>query len=142
MPRSNFIEMITMPGEGRCRVCDYAYSINLPKEVKAHNEYHRRYLDACDGVGAPVNEAKRADMLEEGLRLQREGETLAERVKGAEMWLVSKYHEHLVGVLLQYVGRRLDLREFFTRMEDNGLKGRFDDDVAYEMRRRYSDHLM
>lgn len=57
------------------------------------------------------------------------------------MWLTGKHHDHLFGVLV-YGGRRLDLREFFTRMERGGLKGRFDDDVAEVMTFRYSDRLL
>jgi len=146
MPRSNFIELDHRTGDGRCRVCDLPYSKMLEKEVREHREFHRRYLDACDGVGAPVNEAERKRLFAEGLRLQERGSTLPERVKGAEMWLTAKHHEHLFGVLLYDVKHRLDLRAFFTnRIEDRDLlRGNFADDVAYEMRFRYSqsDHRM
>jgi hypothetical protein len=59
MPRSNFIRMNARTGDGRCRVCDLPYSRMLAKEVREHREFHRRYRDACDGGGAPVNEAER-----------------------------------------------------------------------------------
>jgi hypothetical protein len=144
MPRSNFIELDHRTGDGRCRICDLPYSKILANEVRDHREFHRRYLQACDSVGAPVNEAERKRLFAEGLWLQEHGLTLAERVKGAEMWLIAKYHEYLFGVLLYDVKHRLDLREFFTkRIEDRGLLlGNFAHDGAYEMRFRYSGHPM
>src|SRR6266542_2640847 len=113
MARSHFILMDARTGDGRCRVCDLPYSRDLPREVRDHREFHRHYRSACDGVGAPVNEAERKRLIAEDRRLQEHGATLAERVEGAEMWLVGKYHEYLFGVLLYDVKQRLDLREFF-----------------------------
>jgi hypothetical protein len=140
VPRSTFIEMPGMPGEGRCRICDLPYSRNLPREVANHREFHAKYLKACDGVGAPVPQRDRKRMIAEGLELQRTGGTLDERVRGAELWLVGMHNDHLFGALL-YGKRQLDLREFFTRMEKDGLKGRFDDDVAAVLAFRYSDRF-
>lgn len=134
----NFIE--TMDGAGRCRVCDFSYSREHPEEVLEHRAHHRRYLAACDGVGAPVNRFERARMMEEGTRILAHGETLAERVRGAERQLESLFHEHLAEVLLGHVSRRLDFREFVTRMEvSDRLDGRYEKDVADELRQRYSD---
>ncbi|WP_426751128.1 hypothetical protein [Myxococcus sp. Y35] len=133
----NFIETIPATGDGYCRVCDHPYSKRLPDEEKAHRVYHRRYLRAVDGVGAPVPRHVRQEMTHEGLQKMRHGETLEERVEGAELWLRARHHDHLEQVLRD--GReRLDVMAFFTRMEEDGLEGRFADDVAQEMRRRYS----
>jgi hypothetical protein len=70
--------------------------------------------------------------------MQREGQTLEERVEGGEKWLLAKHHEHLVRVLL-YGAKRLDLRAFFTKMETEGLAGRFAPDVAQVLSEKYSD---
>lgn len=134
----NFIE--TMGGAGRCRICDFSYSRERLEEVRAHRAHHRRYLAACDGVGAPVNRFERARMMEEGTWLLAHGATLAERVRGAERQLASLFHDHLAAVLLGHVFRRLDFRDFVTRMDVSGtLDGRFEKEVADELRYRYSD---
>lgn len=134
----NFIE--TMDGAGRCRICDFSYSREKPGEVREHRAHHRRYLAACDGVGAPVNRSERARMMEEGTWLLAHGETLAERVRGAERQLASLFHDHLAAVLLGHVSRRLDFRDFVTRMDVSGtLDGKYERDVADELRQRYSD---
>jgi len=84
----NFIET----GAGRCRICDFSYSRDRPQEVREHRAHHHRYLEACDGVGAPVNRFERARMMEEGTGLLAHGTTLAEQVKGAERQLASHFH--------------------------------------------------
>ena len=79
-------------------------------------------------------------MMEEGTSLLAHGETLAERVRGAERQLASLFHEHLALVLLGRVPRRLDFRDFVTRMDVSGaLNGKYEKDVADELRYRYSD---
>jgi hypothetical protein len=134
----NFIE--TIDGAGRCRICDFFYSRERLEEVREHRAHHRRYLVACDGVGAPVNRSERARMMEEGTWLLTHGETLAERVRGAERQLASLFHDHLAAVLLGHVSRRLDFRDFVTRMDVSGtLDGKYEKDVADELRHRYSD---
>ncbi|HEX8823844.1 MAG TPA: hypothetical protein VF794_28245 [Archangium sp.] len=134
----NFIE--TIDGAGRCRICDFFYSRERLEEVREHSAHHRRYLAACDGVGAPVNRFERAWMMEEGTELLAHGETLAERVRGAERQLASLFHDHLAAVLLGHVSRRLDFRDFVTRMDVIGtLDGRFEKNVADELRHLYSD---
>lgn len=134
----NFIEL--MGGGGRCRICDFSYSRDRPDEVREHRAHHRRYLLACDGVGAPVNRSERARMMEEGTWLLAHGETLAERVRGAERQLASLFHDHLAAVLLGHVSRRLDFRDFVTQMDVRGiLDGKYEKYVADELRYRYSD---
>ncbi len=134
----NFIE--TMNGAGRCRICDFSYSRERPDEARDHRAHHRRYLAACDGVGAPVNRSERARMMEEGTELLAHGETLAERVRGAERQLESHFHDHLAAVLLGHVSRRLDFRVFVTQMDVSGtLDGKYEKGVADELRHRYSD---
>ena len=134
----NFIE--TMDGAGYCRICDFSYSRERLEEVREHRAYHRRYLAACDGVGAPVHRSERARMMEDGTWLLAHGETLAERVRGAERQLASLFHDHLAAVLLGHVSQRLDFRDFVTRMDVSGtLDGRFEKNVADELRYRYSD---
>jgi 3-oxoacyl-[acyl-carrier-protein] synthase III len=79
-------------------------------------------------------------MMEEGTWLLAHGETLAERVRGAERQLASLFHDHLAAVLLGHVSRRLDFREFITRMDMSGmLDGKYEKDVADELRHCYSD---
>ena len=134
----NFIK--TIDGAGRCRICDFSYSRERLEEVRAHRAHHRRYLAAWDGIGAPVNRSERARMMEEGTELLAHGETLAERVRGAERQLESLFHDHLALVLLGHVSRRLDFRDFVTRMDVSGaLDGKYEKDVADELRHRYSD---
>jgi hypothetical protein len=134
----NFIEL--MGGNGRCRICDFSYSRERLEEVREHRAHHRRYLAACDGVGAPVNRFERAWMMDEGTWLLAHGETLSERVRGAERQLASLFHDHLAAVLLGHVSRRLDFRDFVTRMDVSGaLDGKYEKDVADELRHLYSD---
>ena len=134
----NFIEL--MGGNGRCRICDFSYSRERLEEARAHRAHHRRYLAACDGVGAPVNRSERARMMEEGTWLLAHGETLAERVRGVEQQLASLFHDHLAAVLLGHVSQRLDFRDFVTRMDVSGaLDGKYEKDVADELRYLYSD---
>ncbi|QRK14238.1 hypothetical protein JQX13_35925 [Archangium violaceum] len=64
----------------------------------------------------------------------------AGRVRGAERQLASLFHDNLAAVLLGHVSRRLDFRDFVTRMDVIGtLDGRFERDVADELRKWYSD---
>jgi hypothetical protein len=134
----NFIE--TVDGGGYCRICDFSYWPKQPDEVREHRAHHRRYLAACDGVGAPVNRSVRMRMMAEGTELLAHGETLAERVRGAERQLESLFHDHLAEVLLGHVSRRLDFRDFVTRMDVSGaLDGKYEKGVADELRHRYSD---
>jgi|GEM_PF-2048386 len=136
--RRNFIEILD--GAGRCRICDFSYSREHPEEVREHRVHHRHYLKACDGVGAPVNRSERARMMEEGSGLLAHGGTLAERVRGAERQLESLFHVHLAEVLLGHVSQRLDFCAFVTRMDVSGrLDGRYEKDVADELRHLYSD---
>jgi hypothetical protein len=79
-------------------------------------------------------------MMEEGTWLLAHGETLAERVRGAERQLASLFHDHLAAVLLGHVSRRLDFRDFVTRMDVSGtLDGKYEKAVADELRQWYSD---
>lgn len=127
-------------GEERCPVCDFAFSRALLREVREHRAYHRRYLVACDGSGAPAHRVVREQMMQEGAEPLAHGATLAERVRGAEQQLEALFHEHLAKVLLGRVPRRLDFREFVTFMNKSGrLDGRYEQDVANELRQRYSD---
>jgi hypothetical protein len=136
--RRNFIEILD--GAGRCRLCDFSYSREHPEEVREHRAYHHRYLEACDGVGAPVNRFERARMMEEGRGLLAHGGSLTERVRGAERQLEALFHDHLAEVLLGHVSQRLDFCAFVTRMDVSGrLDGRYEKDVADALRQRYSD---
>ncbi|MFY0568953.1 hypothetical protein ACN28E_34740 [Archangium lansingense] len=127
-------------GEERCPVCDFAFSRALPREVREHDTHHRRYLAACDGIRAPAHRVVREQMMREGAELLVHGETLAERVRGAERQLEALFHEHLAEVLLGHASRRLDFGEFVTSMNMSGrLDGRYEQEVANELRQRYSD---
>lgn len=141
--KGNFVSDPFLRGEGRCRVCDFAYSKLRADEVAEHRRYHKRYLEACDGVGAPIPERMRQEWRTDGFAIQ--GDTsvpLKDRVAGAETWLIAMYHEHLVDYL-RYGGRRLDLCEFFTKhVEDKGRLSSFAPDVAAELRFRYSDNFI
>lgn len=134
----HFIESFPLTGGGRCGVCDFIYSPHDAREVADHRAHHREYRHAVDAGWAPVHERERERLVQAGLRAQQEGRTLAERVAGAEQWLLAQHHAHLARVLLHGVGRQ-DLRTFFTRMEAQGLAGRFEPGVAAVMRDRYSD---
>jgi hypothetical protein len=132
--------MAVTSGEERCPVCDFAFSRALPREVREHDAHHRRYLAACDGIGAPAHRVVREQMLREGAELLVHGETLAERVRGAEQQLEALFQEHLAHVLLGHASRRFNFREFVTSMDRSGrLDGRYEQDVANELRQRYSD---
>ncbi|SDF34685.1 hypothetical protein SAMN04488504_1337 [Myxococcus virescens] len=49
-------------------------------------------------------------------------------------------HDILAAVLLEHVSRRLDFRDFVTRMDVSGtLDDKYEKDVAVELRYRYSD---
>ena len=51
-------------------------------------------------------------------------------------------HDILAAVLLGHVSRRLDFRDFVTRMDVSGrLDGKYEKDVADELRHRYSDRM-
>lgn len=140
---SNFIPHPMMPELGRCRVCDMPFSKQIPKEVAGHLRFHKRYLEACDGAAAPVNEAERQRMRAEGLAPQfDEWVPFKDRLAAAERWLVAEHHEHLFHALL-YEVKRLDLREYFTaNVERRGRLGLFQADVATELRLRYSDNFI
>lgn len=140
--KRNFVPHPSMPGEGRCRVCDLPYSKDIAAEVRRHRLFHRAYLLACDGVGAPAPEAVRDRWREEGLALQfLEGATFEERLAGAERWLVAQHHEHLFRALL-YGVNRLALSEFISRhAEERGWLASFGCDVATALLSRYTDSL-
>lgn len=140
--RANFVPHSYLPGEGRCRICDMPYSKCHPDEVADHRGYHRRYLAACDGVGAPVPERTRHEM-RQGLAIQGDMTVpFKDRLASAEGWLVAEHHEHLVDVL-RYGSPRLDLCEFFTKyVEGRGQLSNFAPDVAAELRLRYSDNFI
>lgn len=142
--RSNFVPHALQAGEGRCRICDLAYSQLIPKEVAVHRRFHRDYLSACDGVGAPVPEKVREKWREAGLAIQfAERVPFQERLDGAEKWLEAVYHSYLFGVLFHQLDRRMDLCEYFTkRVEGRDQLKKFQPDVAKEMRRRYSARAM
>lgn len=137
--RSNFIEITS--GYGRCRICDFPYSKDEPAEAREHRSYHRRYLRECDEGWAPVNRADRKQMMEEGAELLRHGATFSERMRGAELQLEALFHEHLVAVLRGTESRRLFF-ELVTDMDTSGrLDGRYEKDIADELRHRYSNRL-
>lgn len=140
---TNFVPHPGLPGEGRCRICDMGYSKLRGNEVAEHRRYHKLYLKACDGVGAPVPERTREAWRRNGLALQNDTATpFKERLAAAERWLVAEHHEHLVDVL-RYGVRRLDLCEFFTKnVEGRGRLSNFAPDVAAELRLRYSDNFI
>lgn len=141
--RANFIPHPTMRGEGRCRICDLPYSRFSPDEVAEHRRYHKRYLEACDRGGAPIPERTREAWRRDGLDIQADTTVpFKGRLAGAEKWIVAWHHDHLADHLL-HGGRRLDLREFFTRyVEGRGALTNFAPDVAAELRLRYSDRFI
>ncbi len=61
-------------------------------------------------------------------------------MRGSERQLESLFHDHLAAVLLRHVSRRLDFRDFVTRMDVSGtLDRKYEKDVANELRQWYSD---
>jgi hypothetical protein len=137
--RSHFIPHPFLAGDGRCRICDLAYSQLIPAEVEHHRKFHERYLAACDAGVAPVPEAERQQRRASGLAVQFNNSVpFQDRLAAAESWLVASHHEHLFAVLLHNI-RRMDLREYFTKHVKPKRLTSFQPDVATELRFRYSD---
>lgn len=132
-----------LEGYGRCRICDMPYRTFRADDVAEHRRYHGRHIAACKGAGAPAPERTRDDWRTNGLAIQDDMSVpFEERLAGAERWLVADYHEHLVS-FLRFGGRRLDLREYFTRrVEGRSRLSNFAPDVAMELRLRYSDNFI
>jgi hypothetical protein len=104
--------------------------------VRYHKDHHRAYLLACDEGWAPVSEREGEKLRVEGFRLAA-GETLADRVKGAEMVFDWKYNEHRAKVLLH--GEMLRSRhECFERLDRHGFFNEFGTDACAVLRERYS----
>ncbi|MBI5543799.1 MAG: hypothetical protein HY901_07935 [Deltaproteobacteria bacterium] len=140
--KSNFVPHPNLAGDGRCRICDFAYSTLVPAEVAQHRRYHARYLAACGSVGAPMPTAERESRRQAGLAVQfNERIPLRERIAAAERWLEAEHHDHLAEVLL-YGVQRLDLREYFTKHVEPSRLSSFENDVAAELRLRYSDSFV
>ncbi len=134
---SNFIEITNW--YGRCRICDFHYSKEDPDEAREHRSYHRRYLQACDALSAPVSRADRERMMKEGAELLKHGVDFSERIRGAVLQLEALFHEHLAAVLRGTESRR-SYFELVTCLDSSGrLDGRFDPDIADELSHRYSN---
>jgi hypothetical protein len=132
----NFIEITNR--RGRCRICDFHYSKDDPDEARQHRSYHRRYLQACDDLSAPIHRAEREQMMKEGGEMLKHGSDFPERVRGAEHQLEALFHEHLAAVLGGSEPRR-SFSEFLTDLDiSGGLDSRYEKDVADELRHLHS----
>jgi hypothetical protein len=141
--RPTFIEHPNLPGEGRCSVCDFAYARYDKNEVARHRGYHRRFLAAQEAGWSPAPEAARSEMHRRAVAvIMNPAACYGERLRAAEEFVAAKYANYACGVLL-YDARRLDYFDYFTRrVEDKGLLSQFGDDVAREMRYRYSNRAV
>jgi hypothetical protein len=143
--RRDFIPHWHIPNAGRCRVCDLPYFTDNPPEVKGHRAFHKRYLRALENGWAPYPEEVREQIRDEAFAILKiPGASFEERLAAAEKFLLSKFHEYLFGVLLNYPLQTAPGRDIFTyftlRIEEKGLLKQFGQDVAEEMSREYSDH--